>query len=128
MTTQQLANCSKDINVEYMGFGTLKQHSEKHKHRGQAYVDPADEGKSKQSVLYQYFVVKTPQSTVAKETSSSSSHDNVWTVKQSATKAEISATLQFAAHNVPLCAAEKLVAYYQQQFPDSLIAKNVSIG
>ena len=65
--------------------------------------------------------VKTPQSTVAKETSSSSSHDDVWNVKLSTTKAEIISTLQFAAQNVPFCAAEKLTACYQQQFHDSLI-------
>ena len=54
-----------------MGFGVLKQHSEKQKHTGMAIIDPADEGKSKQSVLSQYFV-KTPQSIVTMDTSSSS--------------------------------------------------------
>ena len=39
-----------------------------------------------------------------------------WLFKQPATKAEIIATLQFAAHNVPFHAAENLAAYYQQQF------------
>ena len=73
--------CSKDNSVEYIGFGVLKQHSEKKKHGRLACVDPADEGKSKQSMLLQYFV-KTPQSTVAKETSSLASHNDVWTVKQ----------------------------------------------
>ena len=48
--------CSKDISFEYMGFGALKQHSEKQKHRGLPNIDPAGEGQSKQSVLSQYFV------------------------------------------------------------------------
>ena len=72
--------------------------------------------------------MNTPQYTVAKETSSSSYYDDVWTVKQSGTKAEIIATLIFAAHSVPFCAAENLAACYQQQSHDSLIAKNISIG
>ena len=111
-----------------MGSGALKQHTEKQKHRRLASVDPVGEGKSKQSVLSQYFV-ESAQSTVAKETSSSSCQDDdVWTVKQSATKAEIIATIQFAAHNVPFCGAENLAVCYKQRFPDSLIDMNESTG
>ena len=40
---------------------------------------------------------------------------------------EIIATLQFAFYNIPYSCAENLAACYQQQFPDSSIAKNVSI-
>ena len=32
--TATCAFCNKDINVEYIGFGALKQHAEKQKHRG----------------------------------------------------------------------------------------------
>ena len=40
----------------------------------------------------------------------------------------IIAALQFASQNIPFSCAENLAAYYQQQFPDSSIAKNVFIG
>ena len=36
----------------------------------------------------------------------------MWTVKQSATKAKVIATLQFAAHDVPFHAAENFAACY----------------
>ena len=32
------------MNVEYISFGVLRQHSEKWKHREVASIDPADEG------------------------------------------------------------------------------------
>ena len=67
--------------------------------------------------------MKTPQSTVTKDTSSSGTYDDLWTINHSAAKAEIIATVQFAAHSVPFHATENLVACYKQQFPDSLIAK-----
>ena len=45
-----------------------------------------------------------------------------------ATKAEIIATLQHVGNNVPFSQAENLGACYQEQFPDSLIAKHVLIS
>ena len=54
--------------------------------------------------------MKSPQSTVAKETLSSSSHNYVWTVKQSAAQAKIIALLQFAACYVPIHATESLLS------------------
>ena len=51
-----------------------------------------------------------------------------WAVKELATKAEMITTMQYAAQNIPFSNAENLSACYQEQFPDSLIAKNVSIG
>ena len=44
--------CSTDINIQYMGFAALKQHSEKQKHRGLAGVDLSSEGKPKQQYSY----------------------------------------------------------------------------
>ena len=45
-----------------------------------------------------------------------------------ATKAEIIATLQHEGNNVPFSQAINLGACYQEQFLDSLIAKNVSFS
>ena len=58
----------------------------------------------------------------------SSQQDQAWTLKQMAVKAEIIAVLHFAAHNVSFGSAKNLPLCYQQQFPDSVIAKQVSIG
>ena len=63
-----------------------------------------------------------------KSSTSSQTTEHVWSVRDSATKAEIIATFQFASQNIPFGCAENLAACYQQQFPDSSIAKNVSIG
>ena len=51
-----------------------------------------------------------------------------WTVSQKATKAEIIATMQLAANNVPFSQADNLAACYQEQFPDSEIAQQVAIS
>ena len=58
----------------------------------------------------------------------SSQQDQTWTLKQMAVKAEIIAMLHFAAHNVSFGSTKNLPLCYQQQFPDSVIAKQVSIG
>ena len=57
-----------------------------------------------------------------------STHEEVWTIKQQAVKAEIIATLQFASQNMPFSAAGSLTMFYQQQFADSVIVKIVAIG
>ena len=44
------------------------------------------------------------------------------------TKAKIIATLQYTDQNTPFASADNLGPCYQQQFPDSQIAKNVAIG
>ena len=44
------------------------------------------------------------------------------------TKAEMIATLQYTDQNTPFASADNLGPCYQQQFPDSQIAKNVAIG
>ena len=41
----------------------------------------------------------------APSAASSSTHEEVWTVKQQPIKVEIIATLQFASHNMPFSAA-----------------------
>ena len=58
----------------------------------------------------------------------SQSTEHVWSVKDAAIKAEIIAALQFVSQNIPFSCAENLAACYKQQFLDSSIAKNVSIG
>ena len=121
--------CCKDISTESMGFSALKQHSEKQKHRGVACVDGSAEGTSKQqSVLSQYFLKSTKPSVTNEIPSSSAGGGGGWTARELVTKAEIINTMQYAAQNIPFSNAENLSACYQEQFPDSLIANNVSIG
>ena len=48
----------------------------------------------------------------------SSNHEEVWTLKQQAIKAEIISTLQFAYQNVPFSAVGSLAMCYKQQFPE----------
>ena len=45
-----------------------------------------------------------------------------------AARAEIIATLHFAAQNPSFSSSQNLSTLYQQQFPDSVIARNVKIG
>ena len=58
-----------------------------------------------------------------KPTASSQAGEHFRSVKDSATKAEIIATLQFAAQNVPFSCAENIVVCYEEQFTDLSIAK-----
>ena len=60
---------------------------------------------------------------MCKDAASSCTHEDVWTVKQQAIKAEIIVKLQFASENMPFSAAKSLAMYYQQQFPDSVIVE-----
>ena len=124
--------CLAKLNIESMGFASLKQHSESEKHRRLAGIDLSSEGKPKQqSFVSQYFMKKPEQSyekpneDVKAETSSA---DGKFTIAQQATKAEIIATLQHAGNNAPFLQAETLGACYQEQFPDSQIAQRVSIS
>ena len=64
----------------------------------------------------------------ASSAASGSTHEEVWTVKKQAIKTETIAALQLASPNMPFSAAESLAMCYQQQFPDSLIAKSVTLG
>ena len=165
--------CHKDINVEHMGSGALKQHVKKQIHKGftsqftksragettescrketkeQCTKSSAGETEScgketknveetkSQQKLMQDFFVKSGQKKSDTETmqakvmdvgqGTSSQQDQTWTLKQMAVKAEIIAMLHFAAHNVSFGSAKNLPLCYQQQFPDSVIAKQVSIG
>ena len=55
-------------------------------------------------------------------------HEEVWTLKKEALKAEIIATLKFASQNMPFSAAESLAMCYQLQFQDSVTTNSVAIG
>ena len=150
--------CKKDINVEFMGFAALKQHLEKLKHQGflgylsqsltghetdpkadsgiekDTEISQQSESKTHQSGLHQFFIKKSSAATKesmcqdAPSAAFNSTYEEVWIVKQQAIKAEIIATLQFASQNMPFSAAESLAMCYQQQFPDSVIAKSVAVG
>ena len=85
--------------------------------------------------MKRYFIKSDPQpvkSETPPEKSVGASESTVkncaWTLKQMTTKAEIIATLQYTDQNTPFASADNLGPCYQQQFPDSQIAKNVAIG
>ena len=74
MSSQQhVHSVTKTLNVEYMGFGALKQHAEKQKHKGFAsYLSKVEEEmdthvketeqkqqKSKQKVMHEFFMKKS---------------------------------------------------------------------
>ena len=129
--------CKADISVDHMGFGSLKQHANGSKHKQLAGVSNiSQEGKPKhQSSLSSFFIKSDPQpvkSETPPEKSVGASESTVkncaWTLKQMTTKAEIIATLQYTDQNTPFASADNLGPCYQQQFPDSQIAKNVAIG
>ena len=129
--------CKADISVDHMGFGSLKQYANGSKHKQLAGVSNiSQEGKPKhQSSLSSFFIKSDPQpvkSETPPEKSVGASESTVkncaWTLKQMTTKAEIIATLQYTDQNTPFASADNLGPCYQQQFPDSQIAKNVAIG
>ena len=129
--------CKADISVDHMGFGSLKQHANGSKHKQLAGVSNiSQEGKPKhQSSLSSFFIKSDPQpvkSETPPEKSVGASESTVkncaWTLKQMTTKAEIITTLQYTDQNTPFASADNLGPCYQQQFPDSQIAKNVAIG
>lgn len=143
--------CNKDINVEYMGFGALRQHAEKQKHKGFAshlskveeemdtHVKETEqkEQKSKQKVMHEFFMKKSDkpkdeteklQDEGNKTGQTGDTQKEVWSIKQMAVRAEIIATLHFSAQNLSFSSSQSLSACYQQQFPDSLIARHVTLG
>ena len=88
-----------------------------------------------QSSLSSFFMKSDPQpvkSETLPEKSVGPSESTVmncaWTLRQMVTKAEVIATLQYTDQNTPFASADNLGPCYQQQFPDSQIAKNVAIG
>ena len=138
-----------------MGFAAMKQHIEKLKHWGfSEHLSQSLTGhetdlktewkrhrhsqqpkrKAHKSVLHQFFIKKSSAATKERmcqgtpSAASSSTHEEGWTVKKQAIKAEIIATLQLSSQNMPFSAAESLAMCYQQQFPDSLIGKSAGIG
>ena len=139
-----------------MEYSALTQHSEKKKHNGFSLTlekvkdyekgKELEKSKSKecQKVLQDFFVKSsevTSKPTTSSQESGNSSQDKgstsqdtakecqeVWSLPQLATKAEIIAALQFASQNVPYSCADALQEHYRQQFPDSVIAKHVCSG
>ena len=138
---------NKDINVEYMGFGALKQHAEKQKHKGFAshlskveeemdtHVKETEQKEQKsKKVMHEFFMKKNDKPKDDTETlqdegnKTGDTQKEVWSIKQMVVRAEIIATLHFAAHSLPFSSSQSLAACYQQQFPDSLIARHVTFG
>ena len=111
--------CCAELKIEYMGFFALEQHSENEKHRKLAGIASKPEV---QSVLQGFFPEKVtlPKSDTTPSSSQSSSEDN-WLVKDVANKAEIIVTMQFVANNTPFSSVNGLATLYQAQFPDSVI-------
>ena len=147
--------CNTHINIAHVGCSALKQHSKKKKHKGfsstlqkvkdEEKVEEADKPKciDSQKVLQDFFVksststskatalsVETSNFTqdIGQSTSQTTVTEVVWTLPQLVAKAEIIATLQYASQNIPYSCADALQECYKQQFPDSTIAKHVSLG
>ena len=137
-------------------FSALKQHYEKKKHKsfsstlqkvkGKENVEEADKPKctDSQKVLQDFFVksststskatassVETRPSDFAEDSPSTlqtTVTEVVWTLPQLVANAGIIAALQYASQNIPYSCADTLQECYKQQFPDSAIAKHVSLG
>ena len=65
---------------------------------------------------------------IGPSTSQTTVTDIVWTLPQLVAKVEIIAVLQYASQNIPYSCADALQECNKQQFPDSAIAKHVSLG
>ena len=125
--------CNTHINIAHMGYSTLKQHSEKKKHKGfsstlqkvkdKEKVEEADKPKCTdgQKVLQDFFgklstsTSKTTASSVetsdfaqdiGPSTSQTTVTEVVWTLPQLVAKAEIIAALQYASQNIPYSCAD----------------------
>ena len=147
--------CNTLINIAHVGCSTLKQNSVKKKHKGfssilqkvkdKEKVEEVDKPKctDSQKVLQDFFVqssASTSKATAssvetsdfAQDTGPSTSQTTVtevvWTLPQLVAKAEIITTLQYASQNIPYSCEDALQECYKQQFPDSAIAKHVSLG
>ena len=87
------------------------------------------EQKSKQKVMHEFFMksdkpkddTETLQDGGNKTGQTGGTQKEVWSIKQIVVRAEIIATLHFAAQNLSFSSSQRLSACYQQQFPDSLI-------
>ena len=137
-----------------MGYYALKQHSEKKKHKGfsstlqkvkdKEKVEEADKPKCTDRKCVTRLFVQSSTSTskatassvetsdfaqdIGPSTSQTTITEVVWTLPQLVAKAEIIAALQYASQNIPYSCADALQECYKQQFPDSAIAKHVSLG
>ena len=128
-----IASCKfslKDINVVHMGIGALKQHAGKKTRQTLVTTEV------KSGAVYENFLVKkekpafsdVPSTSTGLPTITSTAEKNIWWVKDLATKAEIIAAFQFASQNTPFTSAGGLPAICQVHFPDSVIAKSVSLS
>ena len=65
---------------------------------------------------------------IGPSTSQTTVTEVVWTLPQLVAKVEIIDALEYASQNIPYSCADALQECYKQQFPDSAIAKHVSLG
>ena len=96
------------------------------------------EEKSTQKVIQEFFMKKSDKPShnldLLQDTEAESGQtvatgqQVVWSIKQMEARAEIIATLHFAAQNLSFSSSQNLSTLYQQQFPDSVIARNGTIG
>ena len=77
---------------------------------------------------HQVWKLVTLLKTLVHLTSQTTITEVVWTLPQLVAKAEIITALQYASQNIPYSCADALQECYKQQFPDSAIAKHVSLG
>ena len=121
--------CKEDISVEHMRIGTLRQHASFNKHRWLSGVSKEKKPKEQLS-LSSFFIKKEKTEALPKKgvDLQESTVKTEWTFKQSVTKAEIIAALQFADQNTPFASTDNLGPCYREQFTDSRIAQNVAIG
>ena len=126
----KLQFCLKDINVVHMGISVLKQHAGKetyqtlvttevkswavHENLCEKKEKPASSG--------------VPSTSTDLPTTTCTVENNACSVRDLATKAEIIAALQFASQNTPFTSVGEQPAIYKAQFPDSVIARSVSLS
>ena len=140
------------VNIAEMRYSALKQHFEKKKHKGfssilqkvkdKEKVEEADKPKCTVRKCYKTYKSSTSTSKatassvetsdfaqdISPSTSQTTVTEVVWTLPQLVAKAEIIATLQYVSQIIPYSCADALQECYKQQFPDSAIAKHVSLG
>ena len=145
--------CDTHINIAYLGYSALKQHSEMKKHKGfsstlqkvkDEKIEEADKPKcaNSQKVLQDFFDKSSTHTSKAAassvetsdfaqdiglSTSQTTVTEVVWTLPQLVAKAEIIAALQYASQNIPHSCADALQECYKQQFLYSAIAKHVPL-
>jgi hypothetical protein len=105
--------CCVPLTIKDMGVTAITQHIKTAKHKNNM-------EKTTQPTLGQ-FLVKT-------EAPEPSTSQDVWSLKELTSRAEIIAAMFFCAGNTPFATADGLVPGYQHMLPDSTIAKNMTLG